>query len=313
MIAPQLVAVSFAVGSAVITASNLRLAAIGCAVIDNLGPSAVNVFSGGSPSGLILKTIGGGQRRTVFCGNSLQLTIALAVQPPNSDYVGNAATVNATFDDDFSLAAVPDLVRGNSRIPYNATSDTVPAIMLGMDKIRGVLLSGNDASQTVTVFDPQSPVSAFIGLTQPTSRDLVLEVNLDQIEIQNSPSLCMLSDSPFAEGQSNPGDGPFPIGATAIDQFVDEVVGTTTIYTVPAGKTLYVTSAWLAFIGAANAGSRIKLTTSSKIFAELPQTPSAIAPSFPVPKVVAASDKIILDGDGGVFHASSAGFVGYLL
>jgi hypothetical protein len=202
--------------SPVVTAKNIGLRQFGCAVVDNIGPSAVQIFSGGSPSGLVLETIGAGQRKTVILGGAPQACIALALGA-NGDLVGDSAPCSILFDDDYSLSGVPAKRTGNSLLAIGAgPAEKISALMYGMDRIRGIALSGADSSQFVSLLGDQNPNST-LAFVQPTSRDMILDVNLSQLICGSSPAAMMLSDSPFGEGQSSPGATPYPPGTTWVD------------------------------------------------------------------------------------------------
>src|SRR5579875_545699 len=218
---PQPFGVSANNPSFVVSAANLGLAAIGCGVFHNLGPSAIAVYAGGSATGVVLETIGAGQRKTVLIGNQAEVTITLAA---TNDSVGLQAVVNSVFDDDFSLAGVPNMRSGRSvTIGPSGPTTQFSATFMGFDRIRGIYFDASaDAEGSIILVPDGGAVSQTPGVTVPFAQ--TGPVDVPAIRLSGTTTNTVVSDSPFELLTQQ--QGGLPAGATPVVKAVDEVTAT---------------------------------------------------------------------------------------
>ncbi|HXF34265.1 MAG TPA: hypothetical protein VN603_06820 [Candidatus Acidoferrales bacterium] len=289
------------------------------AYVDNLGPGAVQVFAGQNASGAPIDVVGAGQTKLVILGNALGVTFVLPPIVAEGPLWPNAPTVSANclFCDANELAGVPDRRRGATIAGLFNSPCSIVAERLGFDRIRGVTVNLLSSAAGVAQFSLGDGQCVLFALEVDDTADEAIKTvsgNWSQLELNIDPPdevLITLSDEPLQA--QDPIDG-LPAGANPIFADVDEVGSTSTLYTVPAGQTLFITSAWISYIAAAAVGNRMMLKAGGAIFLELPQAPSTIAPSFLTPIVVRSGQQVVLDGTGGAWSAggASAGFAGYL-
>jgi len=105
-----------------------------------------------------------------------------------------------------------------------------------------------------------------------------------------------------------------PTGGTLVCVDLDSTGGTTDMYTVPAGKTLYITSAYAALQTASGYTSVDADVTGTgtyvKIVSTLSVSPCSL--SFPIAVTVPATKKV-RNFVAGALGRTNAGFTGYII